>query len=87
MKNKVKQYYFLHIAKEQVATQEEVCINSVSAIYCECDSSSWAVCMRCKFGAIQGKKNEALALAGQTLTGTGKGPAKDKLHKIVGGQT
>lgn len=30
---------------------------------------------------------KALALAGQTLTGLGKGPAKDKLHKIVGGQT
>lgn len=30
---------------------------------------------------------KALALTGQTLTGTGKGPAKDKPHEIVGGKT
>lgn len=59
MKNKVKQYYIRHLTTEPVATQEEVCINSVSAIYCECDSNSWAVCRRCKFGAIQGRKNES----------------------------
>lgn len=33
------------------------------------------------------ERMKAWALAGQTLTGLGKGPAKDKLHKIVGGQT
>lgn len=30
---------------------------------------------------------KALALSRQTLTCLGKGPAKDKPHKIVGGQT
>lgn len=76
MKNKVKKYYFLHIAKDQVATQEEVCINSVSAIYCECDSSSWAVCMRCKFGAIQGRKNESFGTCRANTNRFGKRASK-----------
>lgn len=29
---------------------------------------------------------KALALTGQTLTGMGRGPAKEKPHKVVGGQ-
>lgn len=76
MKNKVKQYYIRHLTTEPVATQEEVCINSVSAIYCECDSNSWAVCRRCKFGAIQGRKNESFGTHWANTNGFGKRASK-----------
>lgn len=84
LKNKVKQYYFFHIAKEQVVTQEEVCINSVSAVYDECDSSSWVVCMRCKFGAIQGRKNESFGTCRANTNGYGKRASKKQTTQNSG---
>lgn len=76
VKNKVKQYYIPHLNTQRVATQKEVCINSVSAIYCECDSNSWAVCRRCKFGAIQGRKNESFGTRWANTNGFGKRASK-----------
>lgn len=76
MKNKVEQYYICHLSREQVGTQKEVCVNSVSAIYCECDSNSWVVCRRCKFGAIQGRKNESFGTRWANTNGFGKRASK-----------
>jgi len=53
-----------------------VCINSESAIYCECDSSSWAVCRRCKFGAIQRRKNESFGTRQANTNGYRKTASK-----------
>ncbi|EMP36469.1 hypothetical protein UY3_06339 [Chelonia mydas] len=64
-----------------------MCINSVTAIYSDCDFSSWAVGIICKLSIIQERKNECFGTCRANTNWYGKRSSKRQTaQKRVGGE-